>query len=140
MAKREELDKRKSRYNRYFSPEFRKKKVKEIEQNLATVSEISREYDVSTTAVYKWLHKYSKHYKKGVKQVIEPMSDTKKIERLRQKIKELEQLVGQKEVELDFKEKMIELVEREYGIDIKKKFGSGQLSGSGDTGKNTDGR
>jgi transposase-like protein len=137
MATLEEFQERRSRQNRYFSESFRKKKVREIERNLTTVREVSKEYEVSTTAIYKWLYKYSKLYQRGYKQVIEPMSDTRKIKALQEKVKELEQLVGQKQIKLEFYEKMIELAEEEYGIAFKKKRGSTPSSGTGSTGNNT---
>jgi transposase-like protein len=141
MAKREDFtNNRQQRQNRFFSESFRKKKVKEIERNLSTVSEISREYEVSSVAIYKWIYKYSAMRKKGIKQVIEPLSDTRKISGLKEKIKELERLVGQKQIQLEFKEKMIELAEEMYGVDIKKKFGSPRSAGSGITGKNRSGK
>jgi len=46
------------RQNRYFSKEFRKKKVEEIEQGLTSIAEISREYEVSRTSIYKWIYAY----------------------------------------------------------------------------------
>jgi transposase len=39
---------------------------------------------------------------------------------------------------LEFKDKMIELAEEHYGVDIKKKFGTTQSSGTGTTGKKSD--
>ena len=51
-------------------------------------------------------------------------------------VKELERIVGQKQILIDFKEKMIEIAEEKYGIEIKKKKGSQPSSGSGKTGKN----
>lgn len=113
------------------------KKVREIERNLVSVLEVSREYEVSSTAVYKWLDKYSLYRKRQVRQVIEPMSDTQKIKDLKAKIKELEQMVGQKQIQLEFKEKMIELAEQMYQVDIKKKLGTRLSSGSGFTDHNT---
>jgi hypothetical protein len=95
---------------------------------------------VSTTAVYKWLDKFSRNRKRGVKQVVEPMSDTRKIQDLKARIRELEQMVGQKQFEIEFKSKMIDIAEEMYGIDIKKKLGSRALPGSGSTGKTTDGK
>lgn len=121
--------------NRYFSESFRISKVREIEQNLTTVLEVSRGYEVSTTAVYKWLYRYSGLRKKGIKQVIELMSDTKKIEALKRKIAELEQTVGQKQILLEFQEKMLELASKEVGFDLKKKYGFRASSTSGKTGK-----
>jgi transposase-like protein len=125
---------------RYFSESFKKSKVREIERNLTTVRMVSKEYDVSATAVYKWVYKYSVFLARQVRQIIEPMSDAQKIKDLRKKIQELEQLVGQKQIQLEFKDKMIELAEQMYKIDIKKKLGSKPSNGSGFTGKNTGGQ
>ncbi|HQU40997.1 MAG: transposase [Saprospiraceae bacterium] len=140
MATLEAYRDRKSRQNRYFSESFRKKKVREIERNQTTVREVSKEYDVSTTSVYKWLYKYSKLYQRDLKQVVEPMSDTRKIKALQEKIKELEQLVGQKQIMLEFYEKMMDLAEQEYGIPFKKKRGSTPSSGIGRIDRNTAGQ
>jgi transposase len=120
---------------RFFSESFRKSKVREIERNLTTVLEVSREYEVSSAAVYKWLYKYSTLRAKQLRQIVEPMSDAQKIKELRKKIEELE-----KQIQIEFKEKMIELAEEMYRVDIKKKLGSQLSSGSGSTDKNTDGK
>jgi transposase-like protein len=141
MAKPQDFSKEASnRVNRYFSESFKRKKVREIEKNISTVLEVSKEYEVSTTAVYKWLDKYSRNRKRGVKQVVELMSDTRKLQDLKARIRELEQMLGQKQFEIEFKDKMIDIAEEMYDIDIKKKLGSKPLPGSGSTGKNTDGK
>jgi hypothetical protein len=75
--------------------------------------------------------------KKQHKQVIEPKSDTQRIRVLEERIKELECIVGQKQLLLEFKDKMIEIAEATYGVDIKKKVGSKLSSGSTSIGKNT---
>jgi transposase-like protein len=141
MAKLQDFSKEASRrVNRYFSESFKRKKVREIEKNLCTVSEVCKEYEVSKTAVYKWLYKYSRNRERSVKQVVELMSDTRKIQDLKAKIRELEQLVGQKQFEIEFKNKMIDIAEERYDVDIKKKLGSKPSPGSGSKGKNTDGK
>lgn len=138
MANKSEFQSgRYQRQMRYFSESFRKQKVREIERNLTTVSEISKEYEVSIQAVYKWIYKYSAMKKKGVRQVVEPLSDTKKILDLKEHIKELERILGQKQIQIEFKDKMIELAEEQYQIDIKKKFGSRPSGGSGSKKTNT---
>jgi transposase-like protein len=139
MAKPEQLANQKKdvRINRYFSEGFKRSKIEEVEKNLTTVWEISKEYQVSRVAVYKWIYKYSKMRKKGVRQVIEIESDTRKLIGLNEKIRELERIIGQKQVLLDFHEKMIELAEQEYMVDIKKKFGSKPSAGSGKTETHT---
>jgi len=141
MAKLEDFSKvEHQRINRYFSESFKRKKVQEIEKNMSSVLEVSREYEVSQTAVYKWLNKYSRNRKRGVKQVVELMSDTRKIQDLKTRIRELEQMLGQKQFEIEFKNKMMDIAEEMYDIDIKKKLGSKPLPGSGSTEKNTSGK
>jgi len=49
-------------------------------------------------------------------------------------------LIGQKQIEIEFKNKMIDIAEEMYDIDIKKKLSSKPLPGSGSTGKNTNGK
>jgi len=125
------------RRNRYFSEDFKRKKVSELERNLVSISEICREYQVSNTAVYNWIYKYSVMRKKGLKQVVESKSDSKKILALKEQVRELERIIGEKQVKLDFQSKMIELAESIYKIDIKKKFSGKPSSGTGLKGKRT---
>ena len=124
-------------YHRYFSDDFKRKKVRELERNLTSIPDICRTYSVSRTSVYKWIYKYSAMAKKQEKQVVEAKSDTKKIRALEERIKELERVVGQKQLLLEFKDKMIEIAESTYNVDIKKKVGSRLSSGTTSTGKNT---
>jgi transposase-like protein len=53
MATRQKYEKLSSqeRQNRYFSEEFKKKKVSELERNISSIAEICREYQVSNTAI-----------------------------------------------------------------------------------------
>ena len=127
-----------SRQNRYFSEDIKKKIVRDLENNLMRISDVCTTYEVSRTSVYRWIYQYSAMAKKKHKQVVESKSDTAKIKALQERIKELEQAVGQKQLMIDFKDKMIELAEQRYNVDIKKKLGSKALSGSDTTKKNTD--
>jgi len=54
------------------------------------------------------------------RQVVEAKSDTKKIQFLEDRIKELEQIIGQKQVLIEFQDKKIEIAESTYEADIKK--------------------
>lgn len=109
------------RRNRRFSESFKRTRVKELEEKRTTVRDISQAYEVSDTSIYKWMEKYSSQAK-AERTIVESKSDTTKIIALERRIAELERLVGQKQIELEFKEKMIELAEKKYGIEIKKKF------------------
>ena len=126
-----------SRLHRYFSEDFKKTKVAELDKKVITIAEICRQYAVSTTAVYKWIYKYSLMKKKGIKTVIEAESDTARIQALTQHISELEQLLGQKQFEVDFLQKQIQLASQQFGIDLKKKPFGKPSPGSGNTETNT---
>jgi predicted component of type VI protein secretion system len=53
-----------------------------------------------------------------------------KLKELEQKVKELERMVGQKQIKIDYLEKMIDIAKDELNIDIKKKFNTPQSTGS----------
>jgi transposase len=125
----------KERQYRYFSEDFKRKKVSEVDRNLITIAQLSREHQVSPSAVYKWIYAYSTMRKKGLRQVIEAKSDSQKLLALREEIKELERIIGEKQIKLDFQEKLISLAESEYKVDIKKKLSGKLSSGTGSTGK-----
>lgn len=118
------------KYSRYFSEDFKKKRVQELEKNLVSVLDICRTYKVSRTSVYKWVYKYSAMAKQQVRQVVEAKSDTHKIQLLEAKVRELERIVGQKQLLIDFQDKVIEMAEQTYKVDIKKKLSSSALSGT----------
>jgi transposase len=137
MAKRQQFKlSTEERRRRTFSEEFKRKKVREIEQKITTIAEVSREYDVRASNVSKWLLTYSNNHMKGVRTIVESESDTRKLIDQQQKIAELERIIGQKQLMIDFQAKMIELTEQEYGIDIKKKLEKKPSSGTGNTGNN----
>ena len=127
----------KPRYQRNFSDEFKHRKVRELERRVTSIPDICRTYEVSRTSVYKWIYKYSVMAKKQERQVVEAKSDTQRIKVLEERIKELERIVGQKQLLLEFKDKMIEIAEETYGVDIKKKLSSRLSPGTTSTGEST---
>jgi len=124
------------RRQRYFNETFKRLKVSELDRNILTIAELCREYQVTRAAVYKWIYKYSPMRKREVRQVIEPESETRKVLLLKQEVSELQRVIGEKQLKVDFLEKMFELAEKEYGPDFKKKltgrpsFGTGQTKNS----------
>ena len=112
------MDKR----HRIFSTSFKEEKVRELESKELTVSELSRLYEVSKTAIYNWLHQYGKKYKKGVRMVVEKESESNKRKELEKKVSELEQLLGKKQIEIEYLNKVIEEGGKLIGSDLKKKF------------------
>lgn len=126
---------RKERQNRFFNETFKRSKVSEIERNILSIAELCREHHITRSAVYKWIYKYSLMRKREHKQVIEPESETRKVLLLKQEVRELQRVIGEKQLKMDFLEKVIELAEKEYGLDIKKKFTTKPSFGTGQTGK-----
>lgn len=140
MAKRNQfIGSESERRNRVFSDNFKKEKVREIEKGILKVAEISKQYEVTTTNVYRWIAKFGSMKNKKERIMVESQSDAVQLLELKKKIAELERLVGQKQILLEFNEKMIDLAEEHYGVDIKKKFSSSPSVTSGKTGKGTPG-
>ena len=120
---------------RIFSEELKRKVVKQYEKGEMTVLELSRFYEVSKTVVYRWIYKYSKFQKQSIKIVEMAKSSTQKIKELELKVKELERIVGVKQINIDFLDKMIEIAKKDYDIDIKKNFYTQQSTGLDGTKK-----
>lgn len=123
------------RQRRSFSESFKIKKVREIETGVAKVSDICKAYEVTNAAVYKWINNYGVMKDKKERLVVESESDTQELLALKKKVAELERIVGQKQLLIDFKDKMIDIAEEMYGVDIKKKLSDQQSSTTGSKGK-----
>jgi hypothetical protein len=74
---------------------------------------------------------------KQERMIVETDSDTKQLLALKQRVAELERIVGQKQLMIDFKDKMIEIAEQTYGVDIKKKFSTQPSNIIGNTEQKT---
>jgi len=118
------------RTRRYFSDELRREIVKKIERKDLTISGASREYEVSDTSLYRWIYRYSLHLKKGIRLVMEKNSHGEQIKLLKDRLAAMEQVVGQKQMEIDILNKMLEFGSEDVGFDIKKKFGGKSSSGT----------
>lgn len=125
------------RRRRHFSEGFKIQKVKELEMGITKVSELCKQYELSDVSVYKWLEKFGSMKNKKERIVIESESDTKQLLDLKKKVAELERIIGQKQILLDFKDKMIDIAEEMYGVDIKKKLSEKPSNTTGKSGKDT---
>jgi len=122
--------------SRIFSEDFKRTCVKEYETGQFTVKELSKLYQIQRILIYRWIYKYSAYNKRKIKVVEMADSSKKKLKELHQKIEELERIVGQKQLNIDFLEKMIELAKEEHGIDLKKNSSTLPSTGSGKTARN----
>ena len=106
---------------RHFSNEFKKEKVELLSQKKVTVTELSRVYGVSKSAIYKWVDLFNT-LPKGERIVLEKESEEKKNLALLKKISELEGVIGRQQVNVLFLESVIECGSELLGEDLKKKF------------------
>lgn len=127
----------KLRQQRNFSEEFKKKRIKELLEKQVTVSELARLYSVTRTSIYKWLYLYSPHHQQGTTLVVEMESESYKTKRLQQQVADLERIVGQKQLEIDFLGKLLEIGSEELGFDLKKNFSTKLSNGTGIGENNT---
>jgi len=114
----------KEKINRRFSTAFKKEKVELIESGKVSVKELSMIYEVSVTSIYKWLRKYSRH---GTNErvVVEKISEGKKNIELLKRVRDLEQSLGRKQLELDYYKAIVEEIKEEEGEDVEKKYKRG---------------
>lgn len=125
------------RRSRRFSDNFKISKVREIEMHKTKVSEICEQYEVRSSNVYKWIDKFGTMKNKKERLIVETESDTTQLLALKKKVAELERIIGQKQILLDFKDKMIDLAEEVYGVDIKKKCSTTPSNTAGNTESNS---
>jgi transposase-like protein len=115
---------------RVFSEEFKRKVVNEFEKGEMSVSQLSRCYKINSVQIYRWIYKYSSYNEKNVAVVEMKDSKTNRVQELEKKVKELEQIVGQKQIKIDYLEKMIDLAKEIYSIDLKKNSDTQPSGGS----------
>lgn len=120
VTKTSQLELKNDSYNRTFSEEFKKSIVNDLVKGLVKIKEICKIYSVSRTSVYKWIYLYS-HTPKGTKTVVQMESEAHKTKELYNRVSKLERVVGQKQLEIDYLLKLIEVASDDLGFDIKKK-------------------
>lgn len=123
------------RKRRIFTEEFKRSIVNEYERGTYSVMQLSRLYTISYRSIYDWIYKYSTFNDKSIRIIEMKQSSSEKLKSLEKKVKELERVVGQKQLYIDYMEKMMDIAKDELGIDIKKNFDTPQSAGSGKTKK-----
>lgn len=122
---------------RHFSDSFKEKVVKDLDSGLTSIREVSTLYDVKQQTIYNWLYRYSIHHKKGSRMVVELQSEGKKTEQLEKRVAELERFIGQKQLSIDYLEKLVALASAHYQTDLKKNFDTPFSTGTAYTEANT---
>lgn len=114
------MKKKSNKSHRTFSTAFKKEKVELLDSGKISVKELSKIYEVSETAIYKWKKLYSR-YKQGERVVVEKISEERKNIELLNHIAELERIIGQKQMEIDYYKTTLEVIGESAGEDLKKK-------------------
>jgi transposase-like protein len=123
------------RKHRSYSLEFKKSIVASFEKGEFSILQLEKLYNVRNATLYNWVYKFSKFNEKGCRIVEMKNSNQEKLKQLSAKVKELEQIVGQKQVAIEYLEKLIELAKSELDIDLKKNYDFPQSAGSNPTKK-----
>lgn len=118
-----------------YSEEFKKNLVASFEKGEFSVLQLEKLYGVKNAVIYTWIYKFSKFNEKGCRIVEMESSNQNKLKELAKKVKELEQMVGQKQIAIEYLEKMIELAKTDLKIDIKKNYSLPPSAGSDVTKK-----
>ena len=119
------------RKKRVYTEEFKRSIVKEFESGKTSVLQLEKLYGVHNVSIYHWIYKFSKFNEKGYRIIEMKESSEHKIRDLEKKIKELQCMVGMKQIKIDYLEKMIDLAQEEYKIEIKKNSGTPPSGTSG---------
>ena len=110
------------RKQRKYSEDFKKSLVDSFEKGEFSVPQLEKIYGIRNALIYNWVYKFSKFNEKGCRIVEMENSNQNKLKQLTSKVKELEQIVGQKQIAIEYLEKMIELAKTDLNIDIKKNY------------------
>jgi len=123
------MSKKRIKVIRKFSEEFKLLRIREYESGEFTILQLSKIYNIRPQNIYNWIYKYSTYNKKNAVVVESKNSSSQKLKEQKKYIKELEQKIGQKQIKIDFLEKLVEIASEKLNYDIKKNSDSQPLNG-----------
>lgn len=115
---------------RTYSEELKRKLVEDFEKGDMTVGQISKIYGIRNKLIYAWIYKFSSYNQKNVSIMEIKDSQTDQIKKLEEKVKELTRNVGEKQIMIEYLERMIQLADETYNLEIKKNFNTPHSGGS----------
>ncbi len=122
---------------RIFSDAFKRQKVQLIVEKKISIRDVVDVYGVCAMTVYRWLYRYSPHHSKSTIQVVQMESEEHKTKDLLKQVSNLERIIGQKQLQLDYLERLIAIAGEALQIDLKKNFDSQVSNGSAPTADTT---
>jgi len=118
------------RKKRKYSKEFKIQLVSEFESGKYSVPQLEKIHGVGNSLIYSWIYKYSTLNQKGYRVVEHEQSSSKKLKDLEKQVKDLEAMLGRKQIMIDFLEELIDVAKVDLKIDIKKKYSTPQSNDS----------
>jgi len=118
------MSKKYLRQQRQFSPTFKQSIIDQFDRGKISAVQISREYGVSRSMVYRWIYQYSKHNTKGTVIVMDKKKQNTEVQSLKQRIAELERAVGHKQMQIDYYEQYMKTMDELAPEELKKKWES----------------
>ena len=118
-----------------YSTAFKNKVLQEIEEGHQSQAEVRRKYGLKyNMTIRRWIKQLGKKHllNRTVRiEMPDEITPTDIIKQLKAEKQQLESALAQSQLKVICLESLVEVAEEEYGIDIKKKFGTGQRNGVG---------
>lgn len=103
-----------------YSEAFRIEVVREYEKEGVSLNALRKRYGMSQATLRKWIERYSIQGIRHQYMVIQTPEEQDQMKVLEQRNKQLEKLVAQLSLDKLMLESTLEVIKREYGIDVKK--------------------
>lgn len=134
MSKGRNQDKLDRYAKEVYSVGFKRRIIERLRMGLSTETEICKQHDISLNLLREWNRWYERHFQR-LNQISDPMASTKStdpeklIAELEKKLRKSEKSLKKAELNAEVWKILVRIASEELGIDIEKKFGSGQLPG-----------
>ena len=104
-----------------YSEAFKQKVINEIEEGKHSIGEARKIYDIKGYGtIYEWIKKYGKNHLIGKVVRIEMKGEKDRLKELEKENKRLKEAMSDMYMENHALTNLIKLVEKEYGIELKK--------------------
>ena len=103
-----------------YSEAFRIQVVREYEKEGVSLNALTKRYGVSHRTLQKWVNKYSLQGFRHQMMVIQTPEEQDQLKVLQERNKQLEKLVAQLSLDKLMLESTLEVIQREYNVDVKK--------------------
>jgi transposase-like protein len=114
-----------------YSESFKLEIIRQLEEEGASQNELRRRYGIKGAATLNsWLKKYGKNHLINKRVRIETMEERDELQQLRAENKRLKIEYAELAIQHKCSEKVIELADRMFGMDLKKKYEQAQSENS----------